>query len=70
MSVKETFRLNLRKLRFRQNLTQKDTAYLIDIDRDRYAYWEHGKSEPSLTMLVSLAQALHVSVDDLLTKEL
>ena len=70
MSVKDIFRLNLRKLRFQQKLTQMAVADLIDIDRNRYAYWEHGKSEPSLTMLAALAKALNISVDDLLTKEL
>lgn len=70
MSVKETFRFNLRRLRFQQKLTQEAVADTIDIDRNRYAYWEQGKSEPSLTMLVALAKALNISVDDLLTKEL
>jgi len=70
MSVKELFKLNLKRLRFQQNLTQTAVADTMDIDRARYAYWEHGKSEPSLTMLVSLAKALNISVDDLLTKEL
>lgn len=59
----------LRLLRERQNLTQKQIADILNIDRSTYSYYEIGKSYPTLDTLMKLAQIFRVSIDEMLGYE-
>lgn len=56
----------LRKLRNERNMTGKEVADMLGIDRTTYVKYENGKSEPSSEMLIALAKFFDVSVDYLL----
>lgn len=51
-----SFGINLRTLRVQKNLSQQDIADRLSINRTTYTKWELGVSEPSLTMLLKLAE--------------
>lgn len=55
----------LRSLREHQKLTQETLAELCEVDATTISGWEKGKWEPSLQNALSLARALHVSVETL-----
>ncbi|MDD6284105.1 MAG: helix-turn-helix transcriptional regulator [Firmicutes bacterium] len=56
----------LRALREEYNITQKQVADLLNIDRSTYSYYETGKSCPTLDTLVRLARIFGTSTDELL----
>lgn len=56
----------LRLLRDIHDLTQNDLAEVIGVDRSTYAYYELGRTEPSLEKIRVLAIFYKVSVDFLL----
>lgn len=47
-------------------LTQEQVAQILNIDRSTYAYYELGRSEPSLENLIRLANLYGVTIDSLL----
>lgn len=47
-------------LRKSSELTQKQIADVLHIDRSTYAYYEKGTTEPSLKALVTIARVLNV----------
>ena len=55
-----SFGINLRTLRVQKNLSQQDIADRLSINRTTYTKWELGVSEPSLTMLLKLAEIYDV----------
>lgn len=55
----------LKKIRMTLNMSQKELAKKINVDRSTIAKWESG-TYPRANKLESIAQALHCSVDDLL----
>ena len=57
---------NLRKARKKANLTQAQVAQKAEIDRVTYNRHEAGRSIMSIQSLVRIANALNVTVDDLL----
>ena len=56
----------LRYLRGYNAVTQREIADALCIDRSTYAYYELGRTEPSLLMLVRLAKLYDVTTDYLL----
>ena len=58
----------LKILRKEKNLLQKDIAKEINVGRSTYVKYENGDSEPSLRILVELANFFNVSTDYLLEK--
>ena len=79
MTVRYIFRLNaldepieiqlpemLRSLRVYNGLKQHEVAKELRISRSSYAYYEIGKTRPSLESLVHMARMYDVSVDFLL----
>ena len=44
-------------------MTQREVAELLHIDRSTYAYYELGKTSPSLTNLLAMARLFDVPVD-------
>ncbi len=59
----------LRKYREKMELTQKQLAETLNIDRSTYSYYETGKSIPPVETLVKLAKIFNTTIDDLLGYE-
>lgn len=53
-------------LRSEQGITQRDLALMAGINRGYLCDLEHGKANPTLSMLVQIADALQVDAPDLL----
>ena len=62
------FRENLTRLRLKKHLTQMDLAEKTGVSLDVVVQWENGDSEPPIKDLLSISDALGVSVDELLGK--
>lgn len=60
----------LRETRMCRNLTQQKLADAVEITLRTYQKYEQGTREPSLAMLVKLADALEVPTDYLLCRDL
>ncbi len=60
------FKENLRRFRERAGLTQSEVASRAGVPFRSYQNWETGSREPRLQALPSLADALEVTVNDLL----
>lgn len=56
----------LRALRGYHNLTQRQIAQSLSIDRSTYAYYETGKTHPDFETLTRIARMFGVSTDYLL----
>ena len=59
----------LRKYREKMELTQKQLAEVLNIDRSTYSYYETGKSVPPIETLIKLARIVNATVDNLLGYE-
>lgn len=59
----------IKSLRSQHKLTQTKLAELAGIPRATIANMESEQSNPSITLVVKVAQALGVSVDDLISKQ-
>ena len=57
---------NLRNLRRARGLSQEDLAQRLHITRQTLSKWENGLSVPDAQLLLRLAEALEVSVEQLL----
>lgn len=60
---------NLKALRTKKGLYQKDIANFLNVAVSTYSYWEQGKFEPDSETLKKLADYFGVSVDYLLGRE-
>lgn len=60
---------NLKALRTKKGLYQKDVASFLNVAVSTYSYWEQGKFEPDSETLKKLADYFDVSVDYLLGRE-
>ena len=56
----------LRELRAAHELTQKQIAAVLNIDRSAYSYYETGKSTPPIPALIAIAKIYNISLDELL----
>ena len=56
----------LREIRVERNMKQQTLADAVNIALRTYQHYEKGDREPSLSTLIALADALDVSVDELL----
>ncbi len=63
------FRTRLIQLRKAQNLTQQVLADAVGVHVNQIRRYERGATEPTLDVLVRLARALHVTLDDLVFDE-
>jgi len=57
----------LRELREAHDLTQKQIARILKIDRSTYSYYELGKSYPPIPTLITLARMFNTTMDCLLS---
>ena len=60
------FGKRLREIRIARNMKQQTLADAVNIALRTYQHYEKGDREPSLSTLIALADALDVSVDELL----
>jgi len=59
--------IGLKEIRKKKNLNQQKVAYDLHISREALSYYENGKREPSLQLLISLSKYFNVSIDYLIT---
>ena len=59
----------IKELRLAENLTQREVAEMLNIDRSNYSKYENGKLELSNRLLVKLAGFYEVTTDYLLGLE-
>ncbi|MBQ3088269.1 MAG: helix-turn-helix transcriptional regulator [Clostridia bacterium] len=59
----------LRKIRKLRNLNQLKVAMDLNISRESISYYENGKREPSLDLLLQMSKYFNVSIDYLITGE-
>jgi len=57
---------NLRRIRKEKEMTQERICEILDLDRGYISSIENGKRNPTLSTLKKLADALTISVDELL----
>lgn len=68
--MSEYFNKNLKYLRVKKGLSQDKLAKMIGKDRSSIAYWELGKSEPSIDNVIKISDALNIPIYDLTGKDL
>lgn len=61
----KNYKLNLKEARKKRNVTQKELAEAIDIDRTAISHYENGRMIPSLERLVEISKVLDVTLDEL-----
>ena len=66
MNVRAQFGLAMQRLRRARGLSQEDVAGITEIDRGYVGRLERGEANPTLMMLVRLANAFGVSLSELL----
>ena len=59
----------LRKARKSRKYTQQKVAMDLNISREALSYYENGKREPSLALLVKMSEYFNVSINYLITGE-
>ena len=57
---------NLKRLRVENNLSQKALAEKLNVNFRTVSAWEKSVCEPSIEMLVKIADIFNESIDDLL----
>lgn len=60
------FNKNLKKLREQTGYSINEFAQLLDLPRNTYIAYENQNREPSFSILLKMAQTLHVTTDELL----
>ncbi len=61
------FMIGLKQIRKQRKLNQQKVAMDLHISRESLSYYENGKREPSLSLLVEMAKYFNVSIDYLIT---
>mgnify|MGYP000938519064 FL=1 len=57
---------NLKNIRTKKNITQTELAKTLGVDKSFVSNIENGKTNPTLSTITNLAQALNVSANELL----
>ncbi len=57
----------LRVLRKKRKFTQQKVALDLNISRESLSYYENGKRQPSIELIIQMADYFNVSIDFLLT---
>jgi transcriptional regulator with XRE-family HTH domain len=65
-SMSEKLGRNLKRIRTEKKMSQGDIARALGVDRGYISNIENGKRNPTLATITKLAEALKVSVDELL----
>ena len=59
--------IGLKKIRKLKKLTQQKVALDLNVSRECLSYYENGKRQPSLELLVLMSNYFNVSIDYLIT---
>ena len=59
--------IGLKTIRKQLNLNQQKVAIDLNISREALSYYENGKREPSLQLLVQMSRYFNVSINYLIT---
>lgn len=59
---------NVKKLREKAGITQKEFADLLEVGQSTVAMWETGENAPRTDKLPKIAEILQCSIDDLFQK--
>ena len=59
------FKIRIKELRARYDMTQDDLAMQVGVRRETILYLEKGKYNPSLMLAHQIAKALKTTIDDL-----
>jgi transcriptional regulator with XRE-family HTH domain len=57
---------NLKRIRTQKHITQTELAKTLEVDKSFISNMENGKTNPTLSTIANLAQALGVSTNELL----
>lgn len=60
---------NIRRKRLEYDLTQLELAKRIGVTKAMICYYEQGVKLPSIATLISMADTLHCSIDELLGRK-
>lgn len=61
--------IGLKKIRKSKNLNQQKVAMDLNISREALSYYENGRREPSLALLLEMSRYFNVSINYLITGE-
>ena len=61
--------VGLKIIRKKKKYSQQKVALDLDISREALSYYENGKREPSLALLVAMSKYYNVSINYLITGE-
>ena len=61
--------IGLKEIRKKRRLNQQEVAMKFNISREALSYYENGKREPSLSLLVEMSKYFNVSINYLITGE-
>ncbi len=61
--MKNTLKNNLKDLRKKNNIKQKEVAEAINVSERTYGHYETGKREPSIDTLIEIADYFNVPID-------
>lgn len=61
--------VGLKNIRKQRRLNQQKVALDLNISREALSYYENGKREPSLGLLVQMSNYFNVSINYLITGE-
>ena len=59
--------IGLKNIRHEKKLNQQKVAYDLHISRESLSYYENGKREPDLSLLVRMSEYFNVSINYLIT---
>lgn len=59
--------IGLKEIRKKKHFSQQKVAMDLNISREALTYYENGKREPSIVMLIRMSQYINVSIDYLIT---
>lgn len=65
----EEFAKKIRKLRMSRNMSQKDLADLLNVDRTTVAEWETKDRMPDVFLLIRMADIFDTTLDELVGRE-
>ncbi len=60
-------RANIKKYRKQKNISQERLAEIVNCSREHLSRIESGKLQPGIILFINLAQALGISLDDMIS---
>ena len=59
--------VGLREIRKKKGLSQQKVAMDLNISREALSYYENGKRNPDVSMLIAMSKYFNVSIDYVIT---